>query len=81
MSRNFRFGQLMSTGLSRKEAENKIGMVVEGAYTSEAARELAMQHGIPMPITEAVYDLLTGTISATEAVTRLMLRHVKEEHL
>jgi glycerol-3-phosphate dehydrogenase (NAD(P)+) len=81
MSRNFKFGQLMSTGLSRKEAENKIGMVVEGAYTCEAAKELAMQHGIQMPITEAVFDILTGDISATEAVTRLMQRHVKEEHL
>ncbi len=81
MSRNFKFGQLMSTGLSRKEAENKIGMVVEGAYTCEAAKELADQHGIQMPITEAVFDILTGNISATEAVTRLMLRDVKEERL
>ncbi len=81
MSRNFKFGQLMSTGLSRKEAENKIGMVVEGAYTCTAAKELAVQHGIPMPITETVYDILAGELSATEAVTRLMLRHVKEEYL
>jgi len=81
MSRNFKFGQLMSSGLSRKEAENKIGMVVEGAYTCEAAKELAMLHGIQMPITEAVFDILTGNISANEAVTRLMQRHVKEEHL
>ena len=81
MSRNFRFGQLVSTGLSRKEAEKQIGMVVEGAYTCEAAKELALQHGVPMPITEAVFDILSGNISATEAVTRLMQRDVKEEHL
>ena len=81
MSRNFKFGQLLSSGLSRKEAENKIGMVVEGAYTCEAAKELAMLHGIQMPITEAVFDIIGGRISATEAVNRLMQRHVKEEHL
>lgn len=81
MSRNFQLGQLLSTGLTRKEAEKKIGMVVEGAYTSTAAKELALQHGIQMPITEAVVDLLAGTISAREAVSRLMQRHVKEEHL
>jgi glycerol-3-phosphate dehydrogenase (NAD(P)+) len=81
MSRNFKFGQLLSTGLTRNEAEKKIGMVVEGAYTSTAAKELSVQHGIQMPITEAVFDILAGHISATEAVTRLMQRHVKDEHL
>lgn len=81
MSRNFKFGQLMSSGLPRKEAEHKIGMVVEGAYTCEAAKELALQHGIQMPITEAVFDILTGTISPNDAVTRLMQRNVKEERL
>jgi glycerol-3-phosphate dehydrogenase (NAD(P)+) len=81
MSRNFRFGQLMSSGLSRKEAETTIGMVVEGAYTCEAAKELALLHGIQMPITEAVFGILSGHISAAEAVARLMQRHVKEEHL
>jgi glycerol-3-phosphate dehydrogenase (NAD(P)+) len=81
MSRNFRFGELLSTGLTAKEAERQIGMVVEGAYTCVAARELAMLHGVSMPIADAVFDLLAGTISATEAVSQLMRRNVKEEHL
>ena len=81
MSRNFTFGRLMSAGLTRQEAEKQIGMVVEGAYTCVAAKELGSQHGVAAPITEAVYDMLAGTLSATEAVTRLMQRHVKEERL
>jgi glycerol-3-phosphate dehydrogenase (NAD(P)+) len=71
----------MSTGLPRKEAEKQIGMVVEGAYTCKAAEELAAQHGVQTPITAAVSDILSGKISPTEVVTRLMQRHVKEEHL
>ena len=81
MSRNFSFGKLMSTGLSRGEAEKRIGMVVEGAYTCIAAKELGQRHSISMPITEAVFDMLAGTLSATEAVTRLMQRDIKEERL
>ena len=81
LSRNFSFGRLMSSGLSRPEAEKKIGMVVEGAYTCVAAKELAAQHKVAMPITEAVFDMLAGTLTATEAVTRLMQRDVKEERL
>ena len=81
LSRNFSFGRLMSSGLSREEAEKRIGMVVEGAYTCVAAKELGANHKVPMPITEAVFDMLAGTLSASEAVTRLMQRDVKEERL
>lgn len=81
MSRNFTFGRLMSKGLSQHEAEQHIGMVVEGAYTCVAAKELGALHNIPMPITEAVYDMLAGTLTANQAVARLMQRDVKEEHL
>ena len=63
------------------EAEKQIGMVVEGAYTCIAAKELAQQRKISMPITEAVFDMLAGSLSATEAVTRLMQRDIKEERL
>jgi glycerol-3-phosphate dehydrogenase (NAD(P)+) len=71
----------MSSGLSRPEAEKKIGMVVEGAYTCVAAKELGAQHNVAMPITEAVFDMLAGSLTAAEAVTRLMQRDVKEERL
>jgi glycerol-3-phosphate dehydrogenase (NAD(P)+) len=81
MSRNFRFGQLLSTGLSRAEAEKQVGMVVEGAYTCRAAHELSLKYTIPMPITDAVIDILDGNIPAPEAVSQLMQRHVKDERL
>jgi len=80
-SRNFRFGKLLSTGLSLKEAEKQVGMVVEGAYTCRAAVEIAQKQGLVMPIAEAVFDILEGTLSVKDCVDRLMLRSVKEEHL
>jgi len=81
MSRNFRFGQLLSTGLTKVEAEKQIGMIVEGAYTCAAAKELSHRHNISMPIVAAVSDIVEGKIPASEAVSLLMQRHVKDERL
>ena len=44
MSRNFRFGTLLAQGVPKEEAQQKIGMVVEGAYT---VFSLAIEQGVP----------------------------------
>jgi glycerol-3-phosphate dehydrogenase (NAD(P)+) len=80
-SRNFQFGQLLSSGLTQKEAEKKVAMVVEGAYTCRAALSLAEKCGIPMPITQAVCDLLDGKLTPSEVTKSLMQRDIKEERL
>ena len=81
MSRNFRFGQLLSTGMSGVEAEKEIGMVVEGAHTCTAAKELASRHHVPMPIVDTVSNILEGKTPVAEAVLLLMKRQIKDEHL
>ncbi|WP_039355863.1 NAD(P)H-dependent glycerol-3-phosphate dehydrogenase [Candidatus Protochlamydia amoebophila] len=81
ISRNFRFGTLLAQGLSTEQARNRIGMVVEGAYTCVSALQLSKQHKIIMPISEAVYNIIQGTIKPIEAVSALMKRTIKEEHL
>lgn len=80
-SRNFRFGTLLAQGLSSKEAQTKIGMVVEGAYTCVSALQLSKQYKITMPITEIINEILENRIQPHEAVRSLMQRTVKEEHL
>jgi glycerol-3-phosphate dehydrogenase (NAD(P)+) len=79
MSRNFRFGQLLSSGRTKVEAEKEIGMVVEGAYTCIAAKELASRFRILMPITKAICDILEGKLTPARAVSRLMRRYIKQE--
>lgn len=81
ISRNFRFGLLLAEGFSSEEAQLKIGMVVEGAYTCVSALQLSAKKQIPMPITEAVYQIIQGNIQPIDAVRALMQRSVKEEHL
>ncbi len=81
LSRNFRFGVLLAEGIPSEEAQKKIGMVVEGAYTCVSALQLSKQYQVSMPIAEAVYHVIKGSILPTEAVRVLMQRPIKEEHL
>ena len=81
LSRNFRFGHLLSQGVSPEEAKKKIGMVVEGAYSAIAALQISQKSHIPMPITEGVVAILEGRLKPETAVAHLMQRAVKEEYL
>ncbi|MBS0654340.1 MAG: glycerol-3-phosphate dehydrogenase, partial [Verrucomicrobia bacterium] len=80
-SRNYRFGKLLSEGLSAKEAKEQIKMVVEGAYTCVSALELSREAKIAMPISEAVMQILDGKIKPKEAIALLMERSIKDEML
>lgn len=81
ISRNSRFGYLLAQGMTPKEAEQKIEMVVEGAYTCISALQIAQQLDVSMPITEMVYKIIYDNLSPTNAVKGLMQRTIKEEHL
>lgn len=81
MSRNFRFGMLLAQGMSAEEARQRIGMVIEGAYTCVSALQLSKQQGVDMPIAEAVYQIIYQSLHPKDAVSALMQRAVKEEHL
>jgi len=81
LSRNFRFGHLLAQGLTGEEAKKKIGMVVEGAYSTISALELSKKAGIPMPIAEMVYKIIYQGLDPRQAAGELMQRTIKEEHL
>lgn len=81
ISRNSRFGYLIAQGMTPKEAQIKIEMVVEGAYTCISALQIAKQRSVSMPITEMVYKILYEKKPPIEAVKGLMQRAIKEEHL
>ncbi|SHJ04642.1 NAD(P)H-dependent glycerol-3-phosphate dehydrogenase [Wenxinia saemankumensis] len=74
LSRNFRHGQAIGRGDDAGTAET-----VEGASTARPALELAVAHGIDMPVTQVVADLVAGEIDLTGALHRLLDRPLKEE--
>ena len=78
-SRNRRCGIMMGEGMAPEEATAKVGMVVEGMFTAEAAYELAKIAGVEMPITDAIYQVTQGMLKASDAVGLLMERDKKHE--
>ena len=78
-SRNRRCGIMIGEGMSPQEATERVGMVVEGMFTTEAAYELARREGVQMPITEAIYRAIKGDIKASDAVGMLMTRDKRRE--
>ena len=78
-SRNFRCGKLIGEGMDPEEARKSIGMVVEGMFTAEAAVELAKKYDVEMPITEAIYAVITGKIKVQDGLEALMGRPLKDE--
>ena len=78
-SRNRRCGIMIGEGIKPSEATEKIGMVVEGMFTAEAAYQLAQRVGAEMPITECIYKCINEEITAKEAVEVLMGRDKKNE--
>lgn len=81
LSRNYMFGRLIAEGLPPQEAQEQIGMVVEGAYTCVSALQLAQKNQIPVPITEAIHSILYQGLNPRDAVKSLLQRAIKEEHL
>ena len=80
LSRNRRVGLALASGLSLADALDSLGgEVAEGVATSSAIVELARGVGVELPIAETVVEILSGRLSAREAVRRLMTRDLKEE--
>ena len=78
-SRNLHAGMLMGRGMSADQARQEVGQVVEGINALPAARKLAKQYKVEMPIVEAVYGIVSGTLPARSAVAALMSRGLKSE--
>ncbi len=78
-SRNRRAGILIGKGHTAKEAEDAVGMVVEGICAARAAFIMKERHGVEMPIVDAAYRLLFEGAKTADCVRALMGRPLKNE--
>ena len=78
-SRNWRAGKLIGEGHDITTIQDEIGMAVEGLSTVIAAKELAEEYSIEMPITEAIYQVVYEGANVSETVLELMRREGKAE--
>ena len=79
LSRNHYVGAQLATGKSMEEIRRSMQNVAEGVNTTVAALELADSLGIEMPIAQVTQDILSGRISAPDAVAHLMERDPTSE--
>ena len=81
LSRNHFVGQELAKGRPLAEITASMTNVAEGISTTVAARRMAREYGVDMPITEQVYRVLFEWLDVTEAMATLMGRELKSEML
>jgi glycerol-3-phosphate dehydrogenase (NAD(P)+) len=78
-SRNRFVGEEIGKGKLLKDIQARMQAVAEGVPTAASAYKLSRKHGVEMPITEQVYNVLYRNKSPRQAVRDLMARERKEE--
>jgi glycerol-3-phosphate dehydrogenase (NAD(P)+) len=78
-SRNRWLGEEIGRGRKLKDIVKETDMVVEGVATSRSAYDLSRKHGVDMPITAEIYNVLYGSKDPKKAVHDLMTRSPKGE--
>ena len=78
-SRNRAVGERLGKGESLAEIMGGMKQVAEGVWNAKAARDLAKEHGIDMPITEEVCAIVEDGKDPRQALKDLMSRDPKAE--
>jgi glycerol-3-phosphate dehydrogenase (NAD(P)+) len=79
LSRNRTVGYRLGQGESLVEILGEMTAVAEGVKTATAVHDLALKHGVEMPIAEQVYAIVEEGRTPAEALQQLMLRDPKPE--
>ncbi len=79
LSRNRDVGTRLARGQALGAILAELGHVAEGVHSTRAARALAIEHGVEMPITEAVCAVLFEGLAPAEAVQQLLSRDPRPE--
>ena len=74
LSRNRDVGLRLARGQPLAEVLAEIGHVAEGVQSARAVGEIADRHGVEMPISSAVHDVLFRGLGARAAVQSLLSR-------
>ena len=80
LSRNRTFGAALGKGATIEEARAATkGQVAEGVVSSRSIFDLAGEHSVEMPITQAVYAVCHEGMKVSDAISTLMGRSKKAE--
>jgi glycerol-3-phosphate dehydrogenase (NAD(P)+) len=79
LSRNRRVGLRLAQRLPLATILAGLGHVAEGVPSAAMALRRAREHGVEMPITEAVVSVLEGAVTPAHALEQLMGRDARAE--
>jgi glycerol-3-phosphate dehydrogenase (NAD(P)+) len=79
LSRNRSFGEKLGRGLSVAEAASMTSQTAEGPASCEPVLTLARRHGVEMPITAVVAEVLRDKLTVKDAAVVLASRSAKPE--
>jgi len=79
LSRNRRLGLAIGKGVSLEQATSQIGQVVESLHNAKLLLGYGRAHGIEIPITEQVCNILSGQVTPKIAVSNLLSRAPRSE--
>ena len=80
LSRNRTFGAALGQGATMDQARAATkGQVAEGVVSSRSIFQLAAEHSVEMPITQAVYAVCHEGVKVADAIAALMGRSKKAE--
>lgn len=80
LSRNRRLGLAIGKGKSIDDAVREIGQVVESIQTADEVMRQAEKHGIDLPISRAVQQVLHGELTPEGGLRQLLAREQKAEY-
>ena len=79
-SRNMSLGKAIGEGRTLKDIMAERNSVAEGAYTVEIVHKIALEKGLDMPITAAVYKILKQGEDVREVTSALLARPFTQEN-
>jgi glycerol-3-phosphate dehydrogenase (NAD(P)+) len=79
LSRNRTFGEVLGRTGSMAKASAEISRTVEGVASARAIRELAHRVGVEVPIIEVVSEVVSGSMTPTDAMHHLMSVSLRAE--
>jgi glycerol-3-phosphate dehydrogenase (NAD(P)+) len=80
LSRNRRVGVELARGKKLQHVLAELGHVAEGVRSAKEVVSLSKEKNIEMPVSEAVSEVIEGTLTPAAAVERLLSRDPRSEH-
>lgn len=81
LSRNRTAGRLIGEGKTLEQVAQEMTQVAEGIKSGAAVLDLAANHGVEMPITQAVVAVIEGKVGVSSMARMLLERDLKSEEI